>query len=89
SRPGDRLKQALLGRKRRYFQEFWALRGISFEIERGSTVGIVGHNGSGKSTLLQIICHTLRPSSGEVEVNGRVSALLEPGPGFNPEFSRR
>ncbi|WP_207461070.1 ABC transporter ATP-binding protein [Azospirillum sp. SYSU D00513] len=89
SRPEDRLKQALLGRKRRYFQEFWALRGISFEIERGSTVGIVGHNGSGKSTLLQIICHTLRPSSGEVEVNGRVSALLELGSGFNPEFSGR
>ena len=89
SRPEDRLKQALFRHRRQYFKEFWALRGINFAIERGSTVGIVGHNGSGKSTLLQIICHTLRPSAGLVEVNGRVSALLELGSGFNPEFSGR
>lgn len=88
NRPEDRLKQSLF-RTHRYYQEFWALRDIGFEIERGSTVGIVGHNGSGKSTLLQIICGTLQPTKGDIAVHGRVSALLELGSGFNPEFSGR
>jgi lipopolysaccharide transport system ATP-binding protein len=95
--PKDRLKQAIfpkLGRlfgqsERNYFSEFWALKGVSFEIRKGETVGIVGRNGSGKSTLLQIICGTLSPTEGELRASGRIAALLELGSGFNPEFSGR
>lgn len=95
--PRDRLKQfvlprlsGLLGRPpRRYFTEFWALHDVSFSVEAGSTVGIVGRNGSGKSTLLQLICGTLQPTAGQIETSGRISALLELGSGFNPDFSGR
>lgn len=93
--PADRLKQSVYSRlqmlwggtPRAYFHEFWALRNVSFEVEKGETVGIIGRNGSGKSTLLQLICGTLTPTSGAVETRGRLAALLELGSGFNPEFS--
>lgn len=86
-RPQDRLIQMVTAGRIRRFREFHALNNISFEVERGESVGIVGTNGSGKSTLLQIICGTVTPTTGTVDVRGRLSALLELGAGFNPEFS--
>ena len=86
-RPGDRLKESLTRGLLRRHQEFWALRDIDFEIEAGTTVGIVGPNGCGKSTLLQIISGTLGPTHGDVYHEGRIAALLELGAGFDPEFT--
>jgi lipopolysaccharide transport system ATP-binding protein len=86
-RPGDRLKESLTRGLLRRHQEFWALRDVSFDIEAGTTVGIVGPNGCGKSTLLQIISGTLAPTHGDVWHNGRIAALLELGAGFDPEFT--
>lgn len=87
--PRDRLLQMISHGRRTYFREFWALRGVSFDVKRGETVGIVGRNGSGKSTLLQLICGTLNPSSGSIQTHGRIAALLELGSGFNPDFTGR
>lgn len=87
--PQDRLWQMLMRGRKQFYREFWALKDVSFEVKKGETFGIVGRNGSGKSTLLQMICGTLNPTSGTIQTNGRIAALLELGSGFNPEFTGR
>jgi len=85
--PRDRLLQAAWGNRKQLYRSFWALRDVSFSLECGQTLGLVGRNGSGKSTLLQLICGTLNPTEGLVKRGGRIAALLELGSGFNPEFT--
>lgn len=83
----DRLKESLHPRRKQYHRDFYALKNINLEVKRGEVLGIIGKNGSGKSTLLKIISNILTPTSGIVEIKGKVVALLELGAGFNPEFS--
>jgi homopolymeric O-antigen transport system ATP-binding protein len=87
--PGDRLKELLWFNRRKFHKDFWALHDVTFETRRGETFCIIGENGSGKSTLLQMVAGILQPTRGSLTVNGRVSALLELGAGFNPEFTGR
>jgi len=87
--PRDRLKQVIWRGRRQFYHEVSVLNNVSFEVMKGATLGIIGRNGAGKSTLLQLICGTLNPTQGSVEVHGRVAALLELGAGFNPEFTGR
>ncbi|MFL1479117.1 ABC transporter ATP-binding protein [Pseudomonas grimontii] len=87
--PRDRLWQLLSRGKKHFYREFWALRDVSLELRKGETVGIIGRNGSGKSTLLQLICGTLGATSGTLQSQGRVAALLELGSGFNHDFTGR
>lgn len=102
SDPRDRVRQALrprLGRlvrpfgislpERNYFDTYWALKELTFDVRRGETVGVIGQNGSGKSTLLKLVCGTLAPTTGEIATAGRIGALLELGSGFNPEYTGR
>ncbi len=87
--PLQRLVEAAWRGKKRFHQEFWALQNISLELPRGVTLGILGQNGSGKTTLLQIMAGIMEPTSGEIDVRGRVSTILELGAGFNPDFTGR
>ena len=97
AQPRDRLKQFILPQLQRivglspkkYFHEYWALRDVSLNVRWGETIGVLGRNGSGKSTLLQMISGTLSPTSGDISIGGKITALLELGAGFNPEFTGR
>jgi len=98
ARPIDRLKQFIFPKvhglfpslaRARYFEAFWSLRDVSLALGKGEVLGVVGVNGAGKSSLLQLICGVLQPTSGQIEVKGRIAALLELGAGFNPEFTGR
>ena len=86
-KPSDRLKESLGLTRKKLYKEHYALHNVSFDVKRGETVGIIGTNGSGKSTILKIITGVLNPSGGHVEIDGRISALLELGAGFNMEYT--
>ena len=86
-KPTDRLKESLGLSKEKKYKEHYALHGVSFDVKKGECVGIIGTNGAGKSTILKIITGVLNPTAGNVEINGRISALLELGAGFNPEYT--
>ena len=86
-KPIDRLKESLSVSHKEYHKDFYALSDLSFTVEKGQTVGIIGTNGSGKSTILKIITGVLTPTTGEVTVRGKISALLELGAGFNQDYT--
>lgn len=86
-KPSDRLKESLGLTRKKLYKEHYALHNVSFDVKRGETAGIIGTNGSGKSTILKIITGVLNPSGGHVEIDGRISALLELGAGFNMEYT--
>lgn len=88
-KPVDRLKEALSITKKKYHREFSALNGVSFSVKKGDALGILGKNGSGKSTLLKMITGVLSPTSGNIQVDGKIAAILELGAGFNPEYTGR
>ena len=86
-RPSDRLRESLGLTRKKCYREHYALTDVNFEVARGETIGIIGTNGAGKSTILKIITGVLNPTAGEVTVDGRISALLELGAGFNMEYT--
>ena len=86
-KPSDRLIEVLRFSRKKLYSDFWALRDVSFSVDKGEFLALVGPNGCGKSTLLQIVSGILQPTSGKVVTRGRVAALLELGAGFNPEFT--
>jgi len=88
-KPIDRIKEVIAFKKKTFYQRFWALKNISFSIQQGTTIGVLGQNGSGKSTLLKILAGLMLPSEGEVKMSGKISSLIELGMGFHPEFSGR
>jgi lipopolysaccharide transport system ATP-binding protein len=88
-KPVHRMLQSLIGERRRFYRDFWALREIDFDVRVGETLGVIGRNGAGKSTLLQLIAGTLKASEGKVATQGRIAVLLELGSGFNPDFTGR
>ena len=86
-KPIDRLKESMSISHKNYHRDFYALNQLSFRVRKGETVGIIGTNGSGKSTILKIITGVLTPTTGEVAVDGKISALLELGAGFNMDYT--
>src|SRR5215472_15653580 len=87
--PSGHLKELLTFGRRRYHEPFWAVKDVDVSVDRGCCLGIIGENGSGKSTLLRMLAGVIRPTSGALDIGGRVSALLELGAGFNPQFTGR
>ncbi|MCC4586093.1 ABC transporter ATP-binding protein [Xanthomonas melonis] len=87
--PGVQFRSQLFKRPAAAVDQFWALRNVSFSVDSGESVGIIGRNGSGKSTLLQLVCGVMEPSAGAVRTHGRIASLLELGAGFDPEFTGR
>ena len=85
----DRLREFLSPTRRKYHHKFHAVKDVSFNVEKGQIVGVIGQNGSGKSTLLKIICDVVKPTHGNIKVRGRISSLLELGAGFHPDFTGR
>lgn len=86
---GQTFKERILFKNRNYYEDRWVLKGVSFEVEKGEAVGLIGENGSGKSTLLKLLTKIMYPDAGTIKINGRVSSLIELGAGFHPDLSGR